>query len=136
MKTSASKGRNICHTPVSVHGICFMLFEADLFMASTQYLNFIWQRWQCVIHSQESMRTSASKGRNICHTPASVHGICFMPFETDLFMASINLSISQFYLAEVAMTDSLSRTHEELSLKGQKQMSHTSECTWHLFHAV
>ena len=34
------------------------------------------------------------------------------------------------------MTDSLSRIHEELSLKGQKQMSHTSECTWHLFHAV
>ena len=45
-------------------------------------------------------------------------------------------SISQFYLAEVAITDSLSRIHEELSLKGQKQMSHTSECTWHLFHAV
>ena len=47
-----------------------------------------------------------------------------------------NNSISQIYLSEVAMTDSLSRIHEELSLKGQKQMSHTSECTWHLFHAV
>ena len=39
------------------------------------------------------MKSSASKGRNRCHTPASVHGICFMPFEADLFMASINLSI-------------------------------------------
>ena len=34
------------------------------------------------------------------------------------------------------MTDSLSRIHEELILKGQKQMSYTSECSWHLLHAV
>ena len=47
-----------------------------------------------------------------------------------------NNSISQFYLAEVAMTDSLSRIHEELSLKGQKHMSHTNECSWHLLHAL
>ena len=47
-----------------------------------------------------------------------------------------NNSISQFYLSEVAMTDSLSRIHEELSLKGQKQMSHTSECSWRLLHAL
>jgi len=40
-----------------------------------------------------------------------------MPFEVDLFMATTQ---SQFYLAEVAMTDSLSRIHEELSLKEQK----------------
>ena len=51
-----------------------------------------------MIHSQQSKKSSASKGRNRCHTPASVHGICFMPFEADLFMASINLSISQFYM--------------------------------------
>ena len=52
-----------------------------------------------MIHSQKSMKSSASKGRNRCHTPASVHGICFMPFEADLFMASNNLSISQFCMA-------------------------------------
>ena len=99
MKSSASKGRNRCHTLASVHAICFMPFEADLFMASTQSLNIIWERWQWVIHSQKSMKSSASKGRNRCHTPASVHGICFMPFEADLFMASNNLSISQFCMA-------------------------------------
>ena len=99
-----------------------------------QSLNFIWQRWQWVIHSQESMKTSASKGRNICHTPVSVHGICFMPFEADLFMASVSLSLSILF-AKVAMSDALPRIHEDLSLEGQKQVSHTSECTWHLFHA-
>ena len=93
MKSSASKGRNRCHTLASVHAICFMPFEADLFMESTQSLNIICERWQWVIHSQKSMKSSASKGRNRCHTPASVHGICFMPFEADLFMASNNLSI-------------------------------------------
>ena len=40
----------------------------------------LWIRY----HSKESMKTSASKGRSICHTLASVHGICFMPFEVDL----------------------------------------------------
>jgi len=59
-----------------------------------------------------------------------------MPFEADLFMASINLSIPQFYLAKVAMSDSLSRIDEDLSLKGQKHMLHTSECSWHMLHAV
>jgi len=64
------------------------------------------------------MKTSASKGISTCHsTPTSVHAICFMPFEVDLFMATTQ---SQFYLTEVAMTDSLTRIHEELSLKGQK----------------
>ena len=40
----------------------------------------LWIRY----HSEESMKTSASKGRSICHTLASVHGLCFMPFEADL----------------------------------------------------
>ena len=88
-----------------------------------------------MIHSQESMKTSTSKGRNICHTPASVHGIYFKPFEADLFMASVSLSLSILF-AKVAMSDALPRIHEDLSLEGQKQVSHTSECTWHLFHAV
>ena len=89
MKTSASKGRGTCHnTPASVHAICFMPFEVDLFMATTQSLNFICQRWQWLIHSPESMKSSASKSRNRCHTPASVHAICFMPFEANLFMES------------------------------------------------
>ena len=112
MKTSASKGRSTCHsTPASVHAICFMPFEVDLFMATTQSLNFIWQRWQWLIHSPESMKSSASKCRNKCHTPASVHGICFMPFEADLLMASMNLSISQFCMAKVTIRYSLFQYH-------------------------
>ena len=91
--------------------ICFMPFEVDLFMVSTQSLNFIWQRWQWLIHSLESMKSSAPKGRNRCHTLVSVHGICFMPFEADLFMASMNLSISQFCMAKVAISYSLFLYH-------------------------
>ena len=69
-----------------------------------------------MIHSQEYMRTSASKGRNICHTLASAHGICFMLFEADLFMASVNLSLSILF-AKVAISDALPRIHEDLSLE-------------------
>jgi len=94
MKTSASKGRSTCHsTPASVHAICFMPFEVDLFMATTQSLNFICQRWQWLIHSPESMKSSASKGRNRCHTLASVHGICFMPSRLTCSWQVLNLSI-------------------------------------------
>ena len=101
MKTSASIGRSTCHsTPASVHAICFMPFEVDLFMATTQSLNFICQRWQWLIHSPESMKSSSSKGRNRCHTPMSVHGICFMPFEANMFMAStqsLNLILERWH---------------------------------------
>ena len=91
MKTSASKGRSNCHsTPASVHAICFMPFEVDLFMATTQSLNFIWQRWQWLIHSPESMKSSASKGRNRC---------------------SWQVWISQFYMAKVAIRYSLFPYH-------------------------
>ena len=55
--------------------------------------------------------SSASKGKNRCHTPASVHGICFMPFEGDLFMASMNLSISQFCMSKAAISFSLFLYH-------------------------
>ena len=48
-------------------------------------------------HSQESMKPPASKGRSRCHTPASVHGIYFMPFEADLFMTSTQYRIRTIY---------------------------------------
>ena len=61
-------------------------FQDRRFMAAAR----LWIRY----HSQESMKTSASKGRSRCHTPASVQGIYFMPFEADLFMVAARLWIS------------------------------------------
>jgi hypothetical protein len=42
------------------------------------------------IHEDFSLRGH----EHISHTQASAHGICFMPYEADLFMASIKLSLS------------------------------------------
>ena len=64
-----------------------------------------------MIHSPEFMKSSASKCRNRCHTLASVHGVCFMPFEVDMFMVSMNLTISQFCMAKVAIRYSLFPYH-------------------------
>ena len=76
------------HMPHSSECTWHMLhtFRARRFMAAA----WLWIRY----HSQESMKTSASKGRSRCHTPASVQGICFMPFKADLFMAAARLWIS------------------------------------------
>ena len=135
MKTSASKGRSTCHsTPASLHAICFMPFEVDLFMATTRSLNFICQRWQWLIHSPESMKRSSLKGRNRCHTPTSVHGICFMPFEANMFMASTQ-SLNFIWQRWQWVIHS-QKSMKCSASKGKKKMSHTSECSWHLLHAL
>ena len=50
---------------------------AQLWILAARRRALLWIRY----HSQESMKTSTSKGISICHTPVSVHGICFIPFE-------------------------------------------------------
>ena len=55
------------------------------------------------------MKRSTSNGRNICHTPARVHGICFMPFEADLFMASIIFNLPYHHLPLIAKIGSKSK---------------------------
>ena len=108
MKTSAFKGISYyiltINTSASLCGTWFMPFLRLRYLcASTHYLirticfNLYSHIDLSISHSKESMKTSASKGRSRWHSPASVHAICFIPFEADLFMGSTQYLIRTIY---------------------------------------
>lgn len=109
MKTSASKGIiSYCilaiNTSASLCGACgscllrliFLCASTHQFKRTIQF-NLYSRIDLSISHSQEFMKTSTSKGRSTWHTPASVHAICFIPFEADLFMASTQYCIRTIY---------------------------------------